>query len=88
MTPADELSAVKCRDMSRLRWERVRRGLTIRDVIQAVGISSTSTLAYWETGETTPDPQYRFKVAKFYGIPVKELFPHEWQSPRSERLAS
>jgi transcriptional regulator with XRE-family HTH domain len=79
MLTADELSAIKRDGMSRLRWERVRRGLTIRDVCREVGISSPSVLAYWETGETSPDPHYRFRVAMFYGLPDRDLFPRAYR---------
>ncbi len=82
MMSADELSASKYATSSRLRWERVRRGLTIREACAAVGISSSSLLFNWELSNTTPEPHYRFLVAKFYGVPAAELFDREWHARR------
>lgn len=77
MTPADELSAVKRRDMSRLRWERVQRGLTLREVCRSVGISSPALLGYYESGAVQPNLPRMISLSDFYGVPVSTLFA-EW----------
>lgn len=75
MTPADELSDLKMSGWSRLRRERERRALRLRDVCEDLGIPSISMLAGWESGEHSPRWNYAVKLSEFYGVPVSRLFP-------------
>lgn len=71
---ADELSDRKRRAMTPLRWERVRRGLTMREAADGAGISSHSLLAHWESGELSPSAGHRTRIAEFYGCTEESLF--------------
>lgn len=71
---ADELSERKRRTMSPLRWERVRRGLTLREVADGAGFSTHSLLAHWESGIYDPSREHRTRIAAFYGCAEESLF--------------
>lgn len=53
---------------------RELRGIrTATGVAKAVGISTSSLLAY-ETGERTPRDEVKKALCKFYGVSVMEVF--------------
>lgn len=59
--------------MTRLRAERLSRGLTLRELAPLVG-TTFQNLAYLERGETkNPRPGLRFRLEKFFGLPVEAL---------------
>lgn len=81
-SPAEALAATRTRQIPRhprpvwvcrLREERQRLGLRMREVVAAVGIS-LATISRLEYGE---DPQLTTarKLAAFYGRTVEELWP-------------
>src|ERR1700712_4268203 len=67
MQEQNELSQV-------LRRERSRTNMTVRDLAEATGISS-STISRLETGEiVAPKPQQLQQLARALGIDVEELY--------------
>jgi DNA-binding transcriptional regulator YiaG len=67
MTTAAELRAAKRAalrtELARLRFDA---GLTIREVVEACGISSTSALSDWENGIRRPNQHYAAVLRAFY----------------------
>jgi len=59
--------------MTRLRDERMRRGLSQFDVALQTGIHP-STLAHLEAGDVKAWPSYRRKLALLYGVSEAVLF--------------
>ena len=57
-----------------LRWERLRRGLTLAEVAARLQISTTY-LAAVERGQQTVDLLLADKLAQLYDRPREELFP-------------
>jgi transcriptional regulator with XRE-family HTH domain len=60
----------------RLRRSRKKRGLTLKDVNRATGIS-VSFLSEIERGKTNPSIETIKKLAQFYEVPLKDLMPNE-----------
>ena len=58
---------------TRLKIERVSRGLKLADIAQLVGVSS-ATVSNWEKGETYPDIDKAIELSRYYDVPIKELF--------------
>ena len=56
---------------SRLR--RLRGNQDAKSVAKALGIS-TSALFMYERGERSPRDQVKMKIARYYGLPVQEIF--------------
>lgn len=55
-----------------MREARLRAGLSVREVMGALGVSDAAVYQ-WETGETTPSAKRLPKIAKLYGCTVDEL---------------
>lgn len=54
------------------REARIRAGLRVADVMQALGVSDAA-VSYWETGRYVPRPQKLLKIASLYGCTVEDL---------------
>lgn len=48
-----------------LMAERVKRGLTVQEVGQAIG-ANPNTIRTWETGEFAPDAEHLARLCKLY----------------------
>jgi transcriptional regulator with XRE-family HTH domain len=59
--------------LSPVRRERMRRGLTLRDVARATGIAPPD-LSQLERGLRPEFPGWRRRLAAFYHVPVPALF--------------
>lgn len=55
-----------------IREARLRAGLSVRDVMAAVGVSDASVYQ-WETGVTTPRPKMLIRLSELYGVTVDDL---------------
>lgn len=55
-----------------IRDARLRAGLSVRDVMAAVGVSDASVYQ-WETGVTTPRPKMLLRLSELYGCTVDDL---------------
>lgn len=70
-----ELQAADSKDSNlpaRLRLLRLEKGLTISAVAKEIGVSYAS-LAQYESGERSPNPVTRNKLANFYNVDVAYL---------------
>lgn len=61
-------------DRDRVRALRRARNITQSDLGAAVGVGD-STVASWELGSSAPDGEKLPVLAKFFGLPLDELFP-------------
>ncbi|MFC8276444.1 helix-turn-helix domain-containing protein [Streptomyces sp. NPDC057271] len=61
-------------DRDRVRTLRRSRDITQSEVAEAVGVGG-STVASWELGTSAPDGEKLPALAKFFGLPLDELFP-------------
>lgn len=61
-------------DRDRVRALRRARNVTQSDLGEAVGVGDT-TVASWELGSSAPDGEKLPVLAKFFGLPLDELFP-------------
>lgn len=61
---------------SKLRLWRLRQGLTLREVADLTGLS-TSMLSLVERDERNLAPMTKVRVARCLGVPVSELFEPE-----------
>ena len=60
----------------RLRMLRERAGLTIEDLVDAIGVPQP-TLYHWEAGHSKPPIEMFPHLAKAFGIKVRTLLPDE-----------
>lgn len=60
-------------NVSTLRMERLKRGLSLMDVSQIVGVAP-ATLAGWELGNRIPTIDNAIILSRYYDVPIKELF--------------
>jgi transcriptional regulator with XRE-family HTH domain len=61
-------------DRDRVRALRRARDITQSDLGDAVGVGD-STVASWELGSSTPDGEKLPLLARFFGLPLDDLFP-------------
>ena len=54
------------------RKARLAAGLTVRDVVRALGVSDAAVYM-WETGKMTPTAKRLVAVAQLYGCTVDDL---------------
>ena len=62
--------------MESLKVLRKRRGLTQKELGMIVGIDATSVSKY-ELSQRTPSLSVALKLAKFFDVPLEELFASE-----------
>lgn len=53
---------------SKLRQYRIKSGKTLKQVADAMGIASPSTIGSWETGKSEPPIETLLKLFQYYGI--------------------
>lgn len=58
---------------SRLRQARIERGISRRDLAEALGIHY-QTVGYLERGEYSPSLALALRAAELFSLPVEELF--------------
>lgn len=59
--------------VSRLRLERLSRGLSIREVASYMN-KAIPTIHQWEVGKAYPQIDDAIRLARFYGVRVEDLF--------------
>jgi len=57
-----------------LRKYRKARGLTQKEVVQVLGLKSTSIISRWESGLRLPNSIYIFKLGVLYRVMADALF--------------
>jgi transcriptional regulator with XRE-family HTH domain len=60
-----------------LRELRINRGLSLRDAAKQMGLKEESILRNAEKGNNVPLPRNAYKIAKFYGYQVTEVWPEQ-----------
>lgn len=63
---------LESKPVSRLRLERTRRGLTLREVSKVVGCGHRS-LCTWETKGVVPRVEMLSRLAAAYGVAITDL---------------
>lgn len=58
---------------NKLKSLRVERGLKQSDLAKIVGVA-TSTIGMIEAGKRVPSLELAYKIAKFYGKNIEEIF--------------
>jgi len=57
----------------RLRGLREEKGLTQKELAQALGLNSKSTITNYEQNSRDPDYETLIKIAKYFGVSVDFL---------------
>lgn len=57
----------------KLRWLRKRRGMTLRELAQALDLPSHGHLGDLESGRRQPSLELARKIADFFGVTVDQL---------------
>ena len=57
----------------RIRELRVSRGMTIRDVQEALGMDAPQALYHWEKGQTLPRMDNLLALSELYGVSINEI---------------
>ena len=70
---------------NRLLAMRTDRGMSRRDVANAVGVHY-QTIGYLERGEYRPSLVLALRIASLFGLPVEAIFSLEPMRPMSEQL--
>lgn len=70
---------------------RNEKKMSQRDLAKALGVAQ-STIAQYETGERMPDLPRAKQIAKFFGVPVEEIFftgeAHDTRAARDQQAAA
>lgn len=61
--------------VNRLKLTRVSRGMTQKQLAEALGLNSEIWVSRWETGRSKPDDEKKQKIAEILGVRKWELFP-------------
>lgn len=61
---------------NRIALFRAERGLSRRDLADAVGVNP-QTIGYLERGDYSPSLELGMKIARVFGVPVELLFSFE-----------
>lgn len=62
--------------MSRLKFYRLKAGLTQADVARELDVNQTA-ISNWERGVNLPLPKFRMRLRALYHATEEELFPKE-----------
>jgi transcriptional regulator with XRE-family HTH domain len=62
---------------NRLRELREERGLTQKELAQALGLSSKSTITNYEQNDRDPDYETLIKIAKYFEVSIDYLLGHK-----------
>lgn len=76
-------NATKSEVFTRLPVLRAERGLSRRQVAEAVGVHY-QTIGYLERGEYNPSLAMALRIASVFGLPVEAVFSLEPMAPLSE----
>lgn len=57
----------------KVRTLRIRAGLTLRELAQALGYSSYSYISDIETGRTVPRIEFMLKIADYFHVSLDQL---------------
>ena len=60
--------------VNRLKLTRVSRGMTQKQLADALGLDSEIWVSRWETGRTKPDEGMKLKIAEILGVRKWEIF--------------
>lgn len=60
--------------VNRLKLTRVYRGMTQKQLAEALGLDSEIWVSRWETGHSQPDDEKKKKIAEILGVKKWELF--------------
>lgn len=60
------------RKPSPMKLARLARGLYLKDAAASLGVSHQA-VSLWEQEKRTPDPLTTKRLAKLYGVPVRNL---------------
>ncbi len=58
---------------NRLEWLRKQRSVRQEDLAQALGVSR-QTIISLEKGKYNPSLALAFKLARYFGLPIEEIF--------------
>lgn len=72
---------------NRLAVFRVERGLSRKDVAEAVGVNP-QTVGYLERGDYAPSIELALRLARLFGVSVETLFRLEPFEPLSQQLSA
>ncbi len=72
---------------NRLQLFRVERGLSRRDLAEAVGINP-QTVGFIERGQYGPSLELGLRLARLFGVPVETLFALDPFAPLATQLSS
>lgn len=72
---------------NRLAVLRTERGLSRRDLADALGINY-QTIGYIERGEYNPSLELAFRLGEFFSLPIEAIFSREPFRPLSELVYS
>ena len=62
--------------MSKLKFYRIRAGLTQEEVARRLSVNQAA-VSNWERGTNPPLQKYRRQLAAIYNVPESELSPQE-----------
>lgn len=57
----------------KLRTLRRQRGLTLRELAEALGFANHGYLGDLESGRRKPSLELALKIADFFGVPIEQL---------------
>lgn len=80
------MTSTSCQTVTPLRAIRLRRGLTLQAVAEAIG-SNTGTLSKLETQKINASPKTAEKLSKFYESAITEtqiLYPERFMASASD----
>lgn len=64
---------------------RAERGISRRDLAEAVGVHF-QTIGYLERGEYSPSLLLAFRIARFFELPIEEVFSDRPFTPLNQVL--
>ena len=70
----------------RFKQARINAGLSVRDVMKALGVSDAAVYQ-WETGVFTPKTKRLSEIAKLYGVTVDELLSESGKEDETSETA-
>lgn len=70
---------------TRIAMLRAERGISRRDLAEAVGVHF-QTIGYLERGEYSPSLLLAFRIARFFELPIEEVFSDRPFTPLNQVL--
>lgn len=59
--------------MENIKAERARKGITQKQLADVLGLTTSHTIANWESGRRSPNPLQLVSMADFFGCSVDYL---------------